>query len=289
MALLFSVSVLTSASAQGLTPKEICKLDPHLQETSGLVITGSKIWTHNDSGNPPVLYGMNESCRVTNILYLNAKNTDWEEITKDEEGSIYIGDFGNGGNNRRDLRIYKIPDPATISGTIVQPEIIQFSYADQRRFPPLPSNQNYDMEAMIYYKGNLYLFSKNRTEPFNGYTKLYRLPARPGTHVAELLDSIYLGPPPMMQSWVTAAALSPDKTKLALLSSDRIWLFTCFTDDRFFSGKMKTIELTSFTQKEAVCFKNNYELLITDELSNKVFGGRLYSLDLRQVVFDPCP
>ncbi len=234
------------------------------------------------------MYGFDNSGKVSDIIYLSAKNTDWEDLAKDESGNIYIGDFGNDRHNRRDLKILKIPDPSAIQDNIVIPEVILFSYSDQKRFPPSPEGQNFDMEAMICLNGNIYLFSKNRTEPFTGYTKVYRLPSKPGTYVAELIDSVYLGPAPMINNWVTAADISPDKTKLVLLSSDKLWIFSCFEGDKFFSGEKQTIEFTTFSQKEAVCFKNDNELLITDEITYKVMGGRLYSLDLRKVKVPSC-
>jgi hypothetical protein len=34
-------------------------------------------------------------------------NIDWED-TKDKNGNLYVGDFGNNDNERKDLCIYKI-------------------------------------------------------------------------------------------------------------------------------------------------------------------------------------
>jgi hypothetical protein len=290
-ALLVTVLALYSniMLAQKITPVELCKLDKALVETSGLVYAGGKLWSHNDGGGQPVLYGFDINGKVSSIVYVSAKNTDWEEVAKDDAGNVYIGDFGNQSNKRHDLKIFKIPDPSTLKDNIAKPEIIEFEYSDQKLFPPDTNAQNFDMEAMVWFSNHLYLFSKNRTNPFTGITKVYRLPDQPGKYRAELIDSIYLGPAPMITSWVTAADISPDKKKLVLLGHDKIWLFTCFEGDKFFSGNKYTVALGGpVTQKEAVCFVDNNKLYITDELVMKVMGGKLYSMDLSAVKAESC-
>lgn len=275
--------------AQKISLTEVCKLDKSLHETSGVAVINGKIWSHNDSWGEPVLYGFDNTGKVSDIIYVSGKNKDWEDLAKDDAGNVYIGDFGNDKQKRHDLKIYKIPDPATLKETVAQPEVIEFKYSDQQLFPPDSSARNFDMEAMIWFNNHLYLFSKNRTNPFTGYTKIYRLPDKAGSYTAELIDSTYLGPSPMITSWVTSADISPDKKKLVLLGHDKIWLFTCFEGDNFFSGKKYTVTFkTIITQKEAICFKDDHQLYITDELVMRVMGGKLYSLDISGVEIEAC-
>ncbi len=285
----FITITLPGFSQQKVVLTEVCKLDPILKESSGVVVAGGKVWTHNDSGEP-LLYGIDKTGKITNPIYIGGIGTkmkDWEDLAKDDAGNVYIGGFGNNGNKRHDLTIYKIPDPATLKEKVVNAETIQFSFPDQKLFPPAENELNFDVEAMIWFNNNLYLFSKNRTVPFTGYSKVYKLPATPGTYVAELIDSVYLGPEPMLVNWVTSADISPDKKKLVLLSHDKLWLFTCFEGDKFFSGKKYTISFGTMSQKEAICFSSNTELYITDEYLYKI-GGKLYSLNLANVKIDPC-
>lgn len=287
--LLFSTIIYLSAFGQQPTKlKEIAKLSEVLHESSGLIITGDKIWSHNDSQGEPVLYGFDRTGKISDAIYIRGKNTDWEDLAQDQDGNVYIGDFGNQDNNRRDLKIFKIPNPATLTDKIVEPEIINFTYSNQKSYPPQRSNMNFDMEAMICFNNYIYLFSKNRTEPFNGHTYMYKLPQKPGTYVAELVDSIFLGPEPMIANWVTAADISPDGQRLALLGHQKLWFFSCFVGDNFFSGKMTELTFPTLTQKEAICFIDNQSLYITDELVHRVLGGKLYSLDLNQIQFPAC-
>lgn len=257
-----------------------------MYETSGLEYTSRKtLWTLNDSGSEPVLYqiGVNGSI-IRTLRISNTKNIDWEELAQDEEGNFYIGDFGNNSHKRENLRIIKISNPDFITSDNVKAEIIDFKYSDQVEFPPPSSEKNFDMEAMIVFGDSIFLFSKNWTNPFNGYTKLYRLPKSAGKYTAELIDSFYAGSGSKYRFWITAADISHDNKYLVLLSSDRLWIFYDFIGSDFFSGKFKMIKMSSNSQKEAICFISNYEIYITDERFRFFSGGKLYYLDLSQII-----
>jgi hypothetical protein len=148
-------------------------------------------------------------------------------------------------------------------------------------FPPNPTKRNFDAEGFVWYNDSLYIFTKNRTAPFNGYCKMYKIPDIAGVHTAVICDSIFLCGDSQSDCWVTSAALSPNKKHLALLNHNKIWWFSCFNDNKFFDGAKATITLNNNTQKEGITFKNNHEVYITDELSvidNS--GGKLYEADL---------
>ena len=103
------------------------------------------------------------------IRLQNAKNRDWEELTGDDKGNIYIGDFGNNANKRDNLIIYRY-NPKTEKS-----KKIKFSYPDQRAFPPAPAQMNFDMEGFFWLDGELHLFSKNKVMVGNYVTKHYTL------------------------------------------------------------------------------------------------------------------
>ena len=191
-----------------------------LKEASGLEISRSGLlWTHNDD-RYSILYALDTLGNIRKAVHLNHPNIGWEDLTRDASGNIYIGAFGNNKNDRKNLSIYKIPDPENISKDIVNAQQIEYAYSDQRAFPPTKGKMNFDVDAFTSIGDSLYLFTKNRTEPFTGYTKVYRLPQEPGRHVAVLHDSIYLGNGPMMDYWITSADISPDGKRLVLLSHD---------------------------------------------------------------------
>jgi hypothetical protein len=86
------------------------KLDDELKEISGLEsINDSLFIGHNDGGNDPLLYVMNQEGKILKSCKIyNAKNTDWEDLTKDDKGNLYIADIGNNANKRKKVRILKV-------------------------------------------------------------------------------------------------------------------------------------------------------------------------------------
>lgn len=260
--------------------KTIGKTPAILKEASGLYIDETRgLWSHNDD-RFPILYRFDTLGKVINTIHLNHSNIGWEAITADTNGNVYIGGFGNNKNDRKDLAILKIKPLNTITERVTQGELIRFSYSDQTSFPPSANKKNYDSDALIFFQDALYIFSKNRTNPYTGYTRIYRLPQEPGTHVAELVDSIYTGKGNMMENWVTDAAVNPDKNMLALLGHDKIWLITNFEDATFSKGKITLINLPHFTHKAGLAFMDNTTLYVVDEKEFDILGGNIYKINL---------
>ena len=109
---------------------------------------------------------------------------------------------------------------------------------------------------------------------------MYRIPTEEGEHQAELLDSLSLGTDGMLNHWITGADISPDGQTLALLSSDRVFLFTGFDGKRLNPGSLKVIPLNHFSQKEAITFLNKDTLYIADENVKGLLSNTLYSLNI---------
>lgn len=277
--LIFSILFFSSQFLLAQTPvlTELCDLPSAVSETSGIVNgPNGWFWTHNDSGNPAELY-----CVDTNgvlqrtVSVIGDMNTDWEEVAKDDQGNLYVGNFGNNSLNRTDLHIVKIPSIDTCTASAFVADTIRFSYPDQVGFPPSGSYGNFDMEAMFWHNDSLHLFSKDRSNPSTGHTKHYRLPTQNGTYVAELLDSFYVGHTSFVFA-VTAADITANGDSVVLLTADKILLFSNFSGSDFFGGDAMTLSLSVFSQKEGICFRNGF-LYITDELSFGM-GGKMYRL-----------
>lgn len=279
---LVMVLIGAEVNAQSISLPVKATLPSVLDESSGLEVTDrNSIWSHNDSGNDPKLYNFDSTGTLLRTLTIsNTSNIDWEDIAKDTAGNFYIGDIGNNNNDRQDLKIYIIPPPATIIGDSVNPQVINYTYSNQYSFPPADSLKNFDAESLIAFNDSLYIFSKDRSDPYSGYTKLYRLPNTAGTYVAQLVDSFYTGPGPQQVYSITSADISPNQSRLILLANNRCWIFSDFTGADFFSGTIKMLEFTNFSQKEGVCFIAENELYITDELNSGI-GQKLYYLNIQ--------
>lgn len=252
-----------------------------LKEISGLeYLSKSKtLWALEDSGNRNKIYRIGEDGKSKDeIVITNIANRDWEELTSDAEGNLYIGDFGNNDNDRKDLAIYKVDKASLNSKTAEATSKIAFYYPDQTEFPPKKSNRIYDCEAFFEHKGNFYLFTKNRSAKFDGKFNIYRIPNNQGNHKAELLGSLSTCDV-YKKCAVTAADISPDGTKAALLTGGNVFVITNFKNGNFAKGTMTRYDLGHVSQKEGLTFTDNDTLLIADEREKKT-GGRLYKITL---------
>ncbi len=259
--------------------KFIARLPKSVEEISGMAFTSQGLWAHNDSDNGPFIMLMNDKGIIQSVKKVSdAANYDWEDIASDQHGNLFIGDIGNNYNTRRTFQIYKIKEPSKLSDIRIESEKIEFTYPDQRSFPPNDARLIYDAEAMIYFNDSLFIFNKNRSNPFDGIVRMYKIPAKPGKYNAQLLDSVYLGGRSSINSWITGADISRDGKKVVLLSSDKVWVFGDFKGSNFFKGSIKVMRLNHFSQKEAICFDNENNLFVADELFERILGGSLYQI-----------
>lgn len=264
--LLFILFLNPTAYSQNV--RTVCTIPSSLSENSGMLISNAnRIWLHNDSGDSAKLYLLDTLGTILRtILVQNVTPTDWEDITRDNQGNVYIGDFGNNLNSRQNLSIYKIPNPDSIIGDTVNAEIINYYYPEQTSFPPINAEKKYDTEAVIYYADSLYIFTKDRTDPHLGYTWLYQIPADTGNHAAILLDSFHTNQISFLFE-VTGASLSPNGTQLALLGATQIWVFWGFEGNHFFDGTLHTFPLGGITQNEGLDFLDKSHLYFSNETS----------------------
>lgn len=254
----------------------LADLPKDLKEVSGneTIRNSNLIWMLNDGGNESKIYAVSEQGKIKREVYIKNKNHDWEDLTSDEKGNIYIGDFGNNLSKRKNLTILKIEEKY-LKKKNTEAIRIEFTYENQHKFPPKKKGLYFDAEAFFYFKGYMYIFTKSRVHNKYGKTFLYKLPAKKGKHIAKLIGEFENCND--LECWITSADISADGKKVALLSQKNILIFSDYKEDNFLSGNVKKIELEHRTQKEGLCFKDNYTLLITDENSHGV-GGNLYEL-----------
>lgn len=251
-----------------------------LSEVSGIdVATDNTLWAIEDNGNKDVLYQLNKNAQPIKKLKIeNAKNEDWEDLTIAKNGTVFIGDFGNNDNERKDLVIYKLPKDQLDKKT-PRAEKIKFSYPQQQDFPPKKSERLFDAEGFFHWQGYLYIFTKNRTRPYSGMTLAYRVPDIKGNYEAEFLGEFLLCTNQDNCS-VTGADISDNRKKIALIGYGFVYLLSEFDLNDLSNPTVTTIDLRYPTQIEAVCFLNENTLLIADEQS-KTKGRNLYSFSLK--------
>lgn len=223
-------------------------------ESSGLALTGEAgtFYTHGDEGARPILFKVDATGRTLAELEVPVQGDDWESITRDTQGNLYIGDVGNNNNNRRDLVIYRL-NPRNVQ----QVQEIKLTYPDQRDFPPAKQDQNFDCEATLWHAGNVYLFTKDRGQ---GQTsKVYSVPDRPGSYTARLVTKLAI------PGEVTDAALSPDGRRLVLLARQEMFVLEGSNFEEALQATPRQISLKGAGQTEGAVFTDNTTLYISSE------------------------
>lgn len=278
---LFSVTLSCSQSQDNFSV--ICKLPKQLKEASACEISKASplIWTIEDNHNHNILFGFNEKGElIRKITISNVENNDWEDLTSDDKGNIYIGDFGNNENDRQNLAIYKINASDLTKDEAQAESIVQFYYPEQTEFPPKKKERIFDVESFFFHNNKFYLFTKNRSSQFDGTTVLYEVDNDSSKKFAAKKIGSFVTCDQFNHCAVTSADISPNKDKVAILSSDKVWIFTNWKGNNFLSGTVEKIELNHHTQKEGLCFKDENTILMTDE-GDKKHTGNLYQLKLK--------
>ena len=279
---LFFLLIFT-VSCRTINVKTVAKLPTKLLESSGLIVESpNRFWSLNDGGNEPNIYQFDSTGKLLKTVKIEAAtNVDWEEMALDTEGALYIGDFGNNNQNRRNLLIYKILNfKSKYQSNVIKPDsLIEFSYEDQLDFPPKDAQKRFDAEAMIVEKDAIFILTKDfYSKPYAGITGIYQIPNQAGKHVAKLVKILPTNNGSKFKGAITAAAQNGDGT-VVLMSYLRLFIFSNFNGKHFWEGEMQTLKfsLTNFAQRESIAFDptNNCRLFITSEKAKIIGGGKL--------------
>tara|TARA_B100001093_G_scaffold386562_1_gene372509 strand:- start:4204 stop:5034 length:831 start_codon:yes stop_codon:yes gene_type:complete len=250
-------------------------LNKIIDETSGLEMVQNFFITHNDSGGEAALYYLSINGKIEKKRKIDlAKNKDWEDITRDKK-YFYIADSGNNYNNRKDLKIYKVPID---EGSDENTKIISFNYPEQKSFV-LNRNTIYDGEGLISLDKDLLLFTKNRASKI---TELYLIPKKEGNYNAKKIGQIDT------KSIVTGADYDP-KLKLLVLTSTLMFneyylnVFENFSIENFANIKLEQYEIPiGKTQVEAIKIIDEKSFWITSEDESSSKSARLMKISIEK-------
>jgi hypothetical protein len=254
---------------------KVIKLPKSLKEISGIGYWNNELYCIQDNGNKNEVIVLDTLGKIKRtIIIKNTINIDWEDVTFDTKGNLYIGDFGNNENKRKDLIIYKINN-SELSKTEANIEYkISFNYPEQKDFPPKQNELLFDCEAFFEFENHFYLFTKNRSKDFDGSSFIYRIPNTKGNVKAQSIDTI-ITCSNKHNCLITSAAISKNHKSFVQLSGSKIWQYKINLTIE--NATCKEIRLNHNSQKEAICFKNDSTVVIADERIKKS-GGYLYFL-----------
>lgn len=168
-----------AACQYGDTRKLVQVQDRDLKEASALAASSrwpGVYWTLNDSGNSATVYALDEQGRSRGTFRVDdADNEDWEALQvgpgKDGGTALYIGDIGDNNEKRRDIRIYRVPEPEVgpaggraPSGRTAQAEMFRLTYPDGA----------HDAEALLVHPTTGEVLIVTKEAP--GRSTVYRVP-----------------------------------------------------------------------------------------------------------------
>ncbi|XOV66312.1 MAG: hypothetical protein ACFHU9_11800 [Fluviicola sp.] len=251
-------------------------LSDKLKEISGLeLLNDSTLIAFNDGGNKSEIYLLSlegEILRTVNIL--DTKNRDWEDIAIDNE-YVYIGDIGNNNNDRDSLAILRIKISDILNKEDVEVETIKFRYKEQKSFPPEDAALFYDAEGMSVCNDSIWIFTKDRSKPFQGLSLVYKIPLEPGEYEVSVSHRITIGYDGWWKDGVTAADYY--NGQFYLLTYNRYIIYD-YKNGSLQMNREQTFD--GMTQRESLVVLNEEAIFVADEQNPIVGNVRLYKVSL---------
>jgi len=233
-------------------------------------------WVHNDSGDSARLFAIDGEGKPVvppwagkkpwpGLQVLLAANVDWEDVAL-ADGRLYVAETGNNGNARRDLGVYVINEPNPRAVERTRPlRFLPIRYPSQEAYPG--KSWHYDCESLFVSEGKLYFLTKHRAGghdlPQRG-TNLYRLDTEK-TDEENVLTLVDARADLVLP---TAADLSPDGERLAILTMLALWVFEKPEEgDGWLSTKRRGIALPrkKVGQAEGVCWDDDGTIRVNSE------------------------
>lgn len=270
--LLVTVLALSAgcAAAEGLGDgcrivQPMTSLPDGLEESSGVVASvahAGALWTHNDSGGDPEVVAVRANGElVARVAVEGARARDWEDLALGPcpAGTcLYVADTGDGDARRREVGVYRFPEPDPASGAAATAtaEYLPARYPDGPR----------DSEALfVLPDGGIYLVTKGRAENVALYR--YPQPLRPDETVTlEPVRVLAPGAQPLEEQ-VTGASASPSGDWVAIRSYKRLRLWRTASLLGGAPAPSRTIDLSPLgeVQGEAVALLDNGAVVLTSE------------------------
>ena len=198
--------------------------DRAIDESSGLVASRTSpgnYWTHNDSGNGPVIYAFDSKGLRRGVWRVTgATSDDWEDMAAGpgptaNTSYLYIGDIGDNNGTRSEIILWRIPEPVipptNTGSTANKPEPTEPAERIRLRYP----DGKHDSEALLIHPttGRIYLVTK--VPLINATVYAADMPSDPGEVVTlKKVGEVEL--PGLAGGIVTGGDISPDGTRAAL-------------------------------------------------------------------------
>ncbi len=247
-----------------------------LAEASGLaasLVTPGRLWAHNDSGKPELVALDAKGTETGRVSLSGATVEDWEAIASAPCGNgacLYVGDIGDNEAKRKEIIVYRVPEPAKAGGSISADGVFRASYPDGA----------HDAETLLAAPdGTLFVVTKGETGPVG----LYRFPRNLQEGTTMRLERV--GAPLSNKSSagmrVTDGAISRDGSWVVLRTSETLTFYRAseFLKGDFRQARESDLKTINEPQGEAVAFgPSNNTVYIGGEGGGKKQPGTLAML-----------
>lgn len=238
--------------------------DELITESSGIAASRRRhdlFWTHNDSGDEPLLYAFDRHGRALGTFAVTgATAIDWEDIAAGPGPagpSLYIGDIGDNGRRRDDCVVYRVPEPRV--STTRASDIAETAAAE--RFPfRFPDGRRNAETLMVHPRsGEVYIVTKGEDPPV-----VYRFPRPLRRDQRVTLERVAtLGG---IFAHLTGGDIAPDGRRLVV--RDYLLAYEYFLPvgrpfTAIFRAKPVRIRLANERQGEAITYRSDGCALLT--------------------------
>ena len=266
-----------SAASQS-TSGQVCKLEGKLMHLSGLPeasglaasrVTAGRLWSHGDSGAPEIV-AVDKGKVAGRVSVPDAILVDWEAMAAGSCGSgscLFIADIGDNAAERKEITIYRIPEPAMPSGSVKVDAILRASYPDGE----------HDAETLLVGPdGRLFIVTKGETDAIG----VYRFPVELRTdapmkleRVGKALSEGQANP----GDRITDGAISPDGQRVVLRTKSALIFYRAseFLNGDFKETSRMDLSALKEPQGEAVAFGSGDTVYIAGEGGGKGQPGTL--------------
>lgn len=237
-------------------------------ESSGIAVSRTHpgvLWTHDDSGGPATLFAVDSTGRLLGqVRVTGARNKDWEDIARGPCASggecLYVADTGDNDRDRKDVEVYRVPEPAPTAPATAPAEKIVLRYPGGAR----------DAEALfVLPNGDLFLVTKGRKDP----VEVYRAKAPLRTDAPNPLVSVaVLNPGKAARlDMVTGADATPNGRWVVIRTYTALHVFSTADLLRGGTPESDRVDLVPLgePQGEAVAIRDDGTVFLTSESASK--------------------
>jgi hypothetical protein len=158
-------------SRNGVNVREVYSVSG-LTECSGIIASRNNanvLWVHNDSGDSARLFAFDtQGRRLGTYTLTGATHTDYEDIAigpgpLTNVSYLYVGDIGDNGESRSNIRVYQIPEPAVYSRQYTNPPTVGVKGVRSITLNYPDSPHNAESLFVDPWTGDLFIVTKEST------------------------------------------------------------------------------------------------------------------------------